>query len=49
MFLIYNASYVDEDLRKEIDKTVPQGYKRNTFYRRDSEQSYESHYEEVSK
>ena len=49
MFLIYNSSYVDEDLRKEIDNTVPQGYKRNTFYRRDSEQSYESQYEEVSK
>lgn len=49
MFLIYNAYYVDEDLRKEINKTVPQGYERNTFYRRDSEQSYESHYEEVSK
>ena len=48
MFLIYNASYVDEDLRKEIDNTVPHGYKRNIFYRRDPEQNCESQHKEIS-
>lgn len=49
MFLIYFEHYGDEDLVKEIDNTVPPGYKTNTFYRRDSEQSNESQYEEESK
>ena len=48
MFLIYNSSYVDEDLRKEIDNTVPHGYKRNIFYRRDPEQNCESQHKEIS-
>ena len=51
MFLIYNYEHVlaDESLREEIDNTVPQGYKRNTYYRRNSEQNPESTDEEVSR
>lgn len=51
MFLIYNYEYfgADEGLREEIDQTVPQGYKRNTYYRRNSEQNPESTDEEVSR
>lgn len=48
MFLIANYSYADEDLRKEIDNTVPHGYKRNIFYRRDPEQNCESQHKEIS-